>query len=78
MAASVIVCMCAIACLCSRVVRYAEQSDGTKRSKLRILASWAVQTMQMLVASPHKTTDEAPKYASRSQEVPGRKSSVVA
>jgi hypothetical protein len=48
-AAAVIVCMCAIACLCSRAVRGAEQSDGTKRPKFRILASWAVQTMPLLV-----------------------------
>lgn len=38
MTASAILCMCAIACLCSCAVIDAEQSDGTKRPKFRILA----------------------------------------
>lgn len=36
--ASVMVCMCSMACWCSLVVSDADQSDGTNRLKSRILA----------------------------------------
>ena len=54
-------CICSIACSCSRRVRAAEQSDGTYKLKFRILASCAVQTMQLFVASPVRIRDVAPR-----------------
>ncbi|MCU1340174.1 MAG: hypothetical protein JWO19_5755 [Bryobacterales bacterium] len=45
--ALLIVLTCSMACLCSRWLRAAEQSEGTNSRNSRMLASWAVQTMEL-------------------------------
>ena len=67
MEALVISLMCEIACPCSRRLRAAEQSAGTNRPKFRILASWAVQTMQLFVARPVRIRMSRPDIAAEFQ-----------